>query len=59
MEPLYSFLADYMADRLDRQSQFVAAESYERCAQDIDDVCFVCSIPYLLFADGDASTWRS
>jgi len=51
VEPLYSFLADYMADRLDRQSQFVAAESYERCAQDIDDVCFVCSIPYLLFAD--------
>ena len=51
VEPLYAFLADYMADRLGRRAEFVVAESYERCAQDIDDVCFVCSIPYLLFAD--------
>jgi len=51
VEPLYAFLAEYLADRLDRRAAFVVAESYERCAQDIDDVCFVCSIPYLLFAD--------
>jgi phosphonate transport system substrate-binding protein len=51
VEPLYAFLADYLADRLGRRSEFTVAESYERCAQDIDDVCFVCSIPYLLFAD--------
>jgi phosphonate transport system substrate-binding protein len=51
VEPLYAFLAEYMADRLDCRAEFVVAESYERCAQDVDDVCFVCSIPYLLFAD--------
>jgi phosphonate transport system substrate-binding protein len=51
VEPLYAFLADYLADRLGRRAEFVVAESYERCAQDIDDVCFVCSVPYLLFAD--------
>jgi phosphonate transport system substrate-binding protein len=51
VEPLYAFLAEYMADRLGRGAEFVVAESYERCARDIDDVCFVCSIPYLLFAD--------
>jgi ABC-type phosphate/phosphonate transport system substrate-binding protein len=51
VEPLYAFLAEYLAARLGRTAEFVVAESYERCAQDVDDVCFVCSIPYLLFAD--------
>lgn len=51
VQALYVFLADYLADRIGRRAEFVVAESYERCTQDIDDVCFVCSIPYLLFAD--------
>jgi phosphonate transport system substrate-binding protein len=51
VEPLYALLAEYMAQRLGRRAEFVVAESYDRCAQDIDDVCFVCSIPYLLFAE--------
>lgn len=51
VEPLYAYLAEYLAVRLGRRAEFVVAESYERCAQDLDDVCFVCSIPYLLFAD--------
>lgn len=51
VEPLYAFLAGYLAERLGRRAEFVVADSYERCARDIDDVCFVCSIPYLLFAD--------
>jgi len=51
VEPLYAYLATYLADRLGRRAEFVVADSYERCAQDIDDVCFVCSIPYVLLAD--------
>jgi len=51
VEPLYAFLARYLAERLGRRPEFVVAESYERCVQDVDDVCFVCSVPYLLFAD--------
>jgi phosphonate transport system substrate-binding protein len=51
VEPLYAFLADYLADAIGRTAEFVVADSYEQCAQDVDDVCFVCSIPYLLFAD--------
>jgi phosphonate transport system substrate-binding protein len=51
VEPLYAFLAGYLAARVGRPAEFVVAESYERCAKDIDDVCFVCSVPYLLFAD--------
>ena len=49
--PLYAFLADHLAERLGRQAAFTVATSYERCAQDVDDVCFVCSVPYLLLAD--------
>ena len=51
VEPLYAFLAAYLADGLGRRSEFTVAESYERCVRDVDDVCFVCSIPYLLLAD--------
>ena len=49
--PLYLFLADRLGERLGRRADFTVATSYERCAQDVDDVCFVCSVPYLLFAD--------
>jgi phosphonate transport system substrate-binding protein len=51
VEPLYAFLAAHLADRIGRRPEFVVADGYERCGQDIDDVCFVCSIPYLLLAD--------
>lgn len=51
VEPLYRFLAENLASRLGRRAEFVVAETYERCAADVDDVCFVCSVPYLLFAD--------
>jgi phosphonate transport system substrate-binding protein len=49
--PLYAFLADYLAASVGRRAEFSVATSYERCAQDVDDVCFVCSLPYLLFAE--------
>lgn len=48
--PLYVFLAEHLAERLGRTAEFTVATSYERCAEDVDDVCFVCSVPYLLFA---------
>ena len=51
VESLYAYLASRMAERIGRPAEFIVADSYERCAQDVDDVCFVCSIPYLLFAD--------
>jgi phosphonate transport system substrate-binding protein len=49
--PLYAYLAEYLADILGRSAEFTVATSYERCAQDVDDVCFVCSVPYLLFQE--------
>ncbi|MFD4422479.1 PhnD/SsuA/transferrin family substrate-binding protein [Agromyces sp. NPDC058484] len=49
--PLYRHAAERIGERLGRSVDFHVATSYERCAADIDDVCFVCSIPYLLFAE--------
>jgi phosphonate transport system substrate-binding protein len=48
--PLYAFVAEYVAARLGRRGKLVVAESYAECARDTDDLCFVCSVPYLLFA---------
>lgn len=48
--PLYRLIADRIGERLDRAVLFDVADSYERCVQDIDHVCFVCSLPYLLLA---------
>jgi phosphonate transport system substrate-binding protein len=46
--PLYRHIAEVMASRLGRVAAFEVATGYERCGADIDDVCFVCSVPYLL-----------
>lgn len=48
--PLYAFVAGYVGDRLGRRGRLIVAESYAECARDVDDLCFVCSVPYLLFA---------
>jgi phosphonate transport system substrate-binding protein len=48
--PLYTFVADYVAARLFRRGRLIVATSYAECARDVDDLCFVCSVPYLLFA---------
>ncbi len=46
--PAYAFAARRMGDWLGRPAELVVAADYRRCAADIDDVCFVCSIPYLM-----------
>ncbi|MGH2358179.1 MAG: PhnD/SsuA/transferrin family substrate-binding protein, partial [Candidatus Limnocylindria bacterium] len=52
VQPLYAYLATYLGQRIGRRGELIVADSYERCARDIDDVCFVCSVPYLLLASG-------
>ncbi len=49
--PAYALAARRMGDWLRRPAELVVAANYRRCAQDVDDVCFVCSIPYLLLED--------
>lgn len=47
--PLYAHLATHVGRVLGVRAELTVADSYERCAQQLDDVCFVCSMPYLLF----------
>lgn len=48
--PAYALAARRIGERLERPAELVVAADYRRCAADIDHVCFVCSIPYLLLA---------
>jgi phosphonate transport system substrate-binding protein len=48
--PAYALAARRMGEKLDRPAELVVAADYQRCAADVDHVCFVCSIPYLLLS---------
>jgi ABC-type phosphate/phosphonate transport system substrate-binding protein len=47
--PLYRFITDTVGKRLGRETRLVVETSYESCIQDKNDVCFVCSLPYVVF----------
>lgn len=46
--PAYALAARFMGAWLHRPAELVVAADYRRCAADVDHVCFVCSIPFLL-----------
>lgn len=48
--PAYALAARRIGERLGRPAELVVAAAYDRCAADVDHVCFVCSIPYLLLS---------
>lgn len=48
--PTYALAARRIGERLNRPAELVVAADYARCGADVDHVCFVCSIPYLLLA---------
>lgn len=47
--PLYQFIADTVGEELGVSTQLVVETSYESCQKDENDVCFVCSLPYVVF----------
>jgi len=47
--PLYEAIADAVARRLAIETELVVETSYESCARDENEVCFVCSLPYVTF----------
>jgi phosphonate transport system substrate-binding protein len=49
--PAYALVARRIGERLGRPTELIVAADYRRCGADLDEVCFVCSIPYLLLAD--------
>lgn len=54
VQPAYALAAQRIGERLGRPAELVVADDYARCVADVDHVCFVCSVPYLLLAATDA-----
>jgi phosphonate transport system substrate-binding protein len=49
MLPVYQAIADEVGRRLGIATELVVETDYESCAQDKNEVCFVCSLPYIEF----------
>jgi hypothetical protein len=47
--PVYQAVADTVGSRLGMNTELVVETSYDNCAKDVNDVCFVCSLPYVEF----------
>ncbi len=47
--PVYEAVTEAVADRLGVSTELIVETSYENCFQDVNDVCFVCSLPYVMF----------
>lgn len=50
MLPAYAIAARRIGERLHRPAQLIVPTDYARCGADLDDICFVCSVPYVLLA---------
>ena len=49
MLPTYQAIADAVGARLGATTELVVETDYQNCVNDINDVCFVCSLPYVIF----------
>ncbi len=49
MLPVYQAIADEVGARLGLSTELVVETDYENCRNDIKDICFVCSLPYVTF----------
>ena len=47
--PLYEASAETVGKRLGLSTEVVVETSYDRCVADVNEACFVCSLPYLTF----------
>jgi phosphonate transport system substrate-binding protein len=47
--PVYETVTEEVGRRLGLQTELVVETSYESCEQDRNEVCFVCSLPYVEF----------
>jgi hypothetical protein len=47
--PVYEAVADEVARRLQVETELIIETDYEACTRDENEVCFVCSLPYVEF----------
>lgn len=46
---IYELVTEEVGRRLDLPTELVVETSYESCERDLNEVCFVCSLPYVAF----------
>ncbi len=49
MMPVYQAIADEVGASLGLSTELVVETDYENCRNDVNDICFVCSLPYVHF----------
>ena len=49
MLPTYQAIADAVGERLGLSTELVVETDYENCRNDVKDICFVCSLQYVMF----------
>ncbi len=49
MLPIYEAIAETVGRRLGKSTELVVETDYENCRNDVNDICFVCSLPYVHF----------
>ena len=47
--PVYQAIVDEVGSRLGMTTELVVETDYENCRNDINDICFVCGLPYVMF----------
>jgi len=47
--PVYEAVTEQLGARLGVPAELVVETDYDECARDVNDVCFVCSLPYIEF----------
>src|SRR5437868_5373145 len=48
MTPVYEAIAGEVGRQLGIATELIVETSYENCERDVNDVCFVCSLPYVM-----------
>ncbi|HUG08621.1 MAG TPA: PhnD/SsuA/transferrin family substrate-binding protein [Acidimicrobiia bacterium] len=49
MLPVYQAIADAVGEALGMSTELIVETDYENCQKDVNDICFVCSLPYVMF----------
>lgn len=49
LQPVYEAVTEHVGRRLGVATELVVETSYESCENDENEVCFVCSLPYVVF----------
>ena len=46
---VYQAVADAVGEALGMSTELIVETDYENCRNDVNDICFVCSLPYVMF----------